>query len=91
MTCDGGGKLPCTCGAEAYRAGGREAPCSCNRRCDGCTACGEADAAEEAEREASYRDLDGWYHAKIGTAPPRAKAVKGEGKPEAKDQQGRMF
>ena len=88
MTCDGTGRLPCTCGAEAYRAGGRDAPCSCDRECEGCPECAPVDDA--AERAARHAELTAWYEAKVGTAPPRAKAAKGGAKAET-DRQGRMF
>ena len=88
MTCGGSGRLPCTCGAEAYRAGGRDAPCSCDRRCEGCPECKPADDA--AERAARHGRLSEWYHAQAGTAPPRARGEAKAAKAET-DRQGRMF
>jgi len=85
--CDGAGRIPCTCGAAEYTAARgyfrAPPPCTCERECPGCEACRpEGDAAKHAE-------LSTWYHAKIGTAPPRAKAGRA-GEAKAADPQGRL-
>lgn len=68
--CDGDGSLPCRCPA-AVR-GGHAHHCDCQRRCDGCIACGPDPAEAERER----REAEAWYYSRVGTAPAREKASK---------------
>lgn len=79
--CDGSGVLPCDCPA-AVR-GGHAYTCTCKRRCDGCAAC----RPDPAEAEQERRDVETWYYSRVGTAPPRAKAVK----PDKTADQPRLF
>jgi len=98
MNCDGSGKLPCTCGAAEYTAARgyfrAPPPCTCGSlECPGCERCRPTDDAER-ERQRKAAETSTWYHAKIGTAPPRAKAAKAKDQRAdrvARDGQGRLF
>lgn len=68
--CDGSGVLPCDCPVSVV--GDHAYTCTCRRQCEGCTACGPD--AGEAERK--RRDVEAWYHSRVGTAPAKAKAEK---------------